>query len=229
MKNFICAIVALLAFGTAGNAADTYSSIKDIPVSVASSSNPFSGFYAGVQLGGQKTTIDIDYGNTDILRGLSADGFTYGGFGGFNWAPGNGRFVAGPYIEGSWSDVSLELFGEDILQQKGYVQPGVRVGIVSGKTLWSAHLAYEWQNWEAGGAFGLDTVDVEVEGWVVGLGVDTKVSEQFAIGLKFDYFMLTEAEAPGGVDLSDFLDESDAFRVSLRGSWYPNVGLPALN
>lgn len=212
------------------DAADAWSrtSSKDAPVSltVGNAVNPFGGFYAGVDIGGQFTNITITDPHTDneLVDGLGGDGLVYGGNVGFNIAAG--RFVFGPYVRAGFSSVSSEILGLEV-SMDNYIQTGALVGIQLGNSsLVSFRVGYEWSQWEASG--GGDKIEADVSGLVFGGGIETLLAPQVSLGLDVDYVTFTNIEADGIGDLSEILDKSDALRVTLGLKYRPQLALPSL-
>jgi hypothetical protein len=233
MRIFVSCLLALLvAAGVTSARAADFKSFKDAP-SVsrinADVGNPFAGLYGGVTAGAQFTDITItDSHGGDEFSGLSADGGLVGGHIGFNFCPG--RVCIGPAAEFAFSNVSLEAgpLG-DILRMDDYIQLTMQAGVVIGRQSYiSVHAGYEWQSW----VLDLDRIgggehDADVEAWVIGGSIATMVTENLAVSLVVDYLLLSDiADAPGG--LVSALEESDALRVKLRGTWHLGNKVPDL-
>lgn len=224
-------LLALLTFvGIQGvRAADLHNSVKDVTVTTTSTPNPFAGIYGGLTVGGQMTDFNITDGHDDLLGGISADGFVYGGHMGYNFALG--EIVAGPYAEFAWSNVAVSVLGEDVLTMDNYTQVGGMIGArTSATSLISAHVGYEWENWtvdthKIGFAF---KDDLDATAWVFGVGFDTMVTSNISLGLKVDYLVFNSAEIDN-VKLDDYLKDSDALRVQARVSYRPGNTLPSLD
>lgn len=202
------------------NAAD-FPSTKDSVDEVAAK-NPFAGLYFGVNAGGQFTSIAFSHpGYDELFDGISNDGLVLGGHAGFNLCPG--RVCVGLRLEGGWSDGETTFADIEILRFDAYRQITAEVAALVGKsTLVGLHAGYEWQDWTVGNA-----TDAEVGVWVVGVGLQTLISQQTAFGVRADYLMLDDAEV-GGFDASDLLEDSEALRIQATITYYPSVNLPSL-
>lgn len=213
----LVALVTLFAAGfTAARAADVQpQSLKSgsVNVTVTSDKNPFAGAYLGAELGGQFTALRVL--GEDVAAG---DGLTYGAKAGYNFSAG--RFVFGPYVRGGFANLDIG----DVLEMKDYIQLGGSVGYQLGEdSLISAHLGYEWQDWEA------LRHDIDASGLVFGGGLETMLSKGVTIGLNLDYVQLTDAKVQGVGDISRFTKESDAFRITAGVTFYPGADLPSLS
>lgn len=234
MKIWISALLAGLAFGMfhGARAADLpRNSVKDVSISTTATPNPFAGFYGGLTLGGQITDFNIsDSGNQDILSGIAAEGLVYGGHLGYNFVMG--EIVAGPYVELAWSNVSVQLLGEDVLTMDRYTQVGGMIGARTSPTsMISAHIGYEWQDWTLDTTklfHGGSKTDIDATAWVFGLGFDTMVSSNISLGLVVDYVLFDGAEIQN-VKLDDYLEGSDALRAKLRLTYHTSGVLPSLD
>lgn len=191
---------------------DTFST-QPLKVTVTSDKNPFAGAYFGVELGGQFTALR--YEGHDVAAG---DGLTYGGFGGYNFSAG--RLVFGPYVRGGFANVDIA----KVIEMQNYVQVGGLIGVQLGKeSLLSARLGYEWQAWEA------FNTDIDASGLVIAGGLETLLAPQTSIGINVDYIMLGDnVEIQGIGDVSRYLKDSDAFRITVGLTYRPEVTLPAL-
>lgn len=222
ITSILFAAIALIFGASAAYPADVFSS-KDVPEQrvVEDTTNPFAGFYAGVDVGGQFTSIAISVpgsGLDEAFDGLSNDGFTFGGHGGYNQC--FGRVCFGPYFEGGWSDGKTTFADVDVLKFEDYIQAGALIGVQVGKsTFVSVGLGYEWQGWEASN--GRDAVDVDAEAISYNAGVETLIASNVSFGVKVDYLDYRNVEADG-TDLSDYLEDTEALRVRARITVRPN-------
>ena len=228
MRSIFLAVVLAVATISSAFGADLRNSVKDVTVTSTATPNPFAGLYGGVTLGGQITDFNISDGHDDILSGIAAEGLVYGGHIGYNFALG--EIVAGPYAELAWSNVSVQLLGEDVLKMDRYAQVGGMIGArTSATSLISAHVGYEWQDWTLGNnKFGLKETDLDATAWVFGLGFDTMVTANISLGLVVDYVLFNSAEIQN-VKLDDYLEGSDALRAKLRMTYHTGNALPSLD
>lgn len=220
---FILALVVLvtgIAFAFTARAADVRpQSLKPaaVEVTISNDHNPFAGAYLGAELGGQFTGIR-DNGE-DIA---AVDGLTYGLNGGYNFSAG--RFIFGPYVKGGFGRGTLEYRGTEILSMDNYVQIGGLVGVQLGKeSLLSGRIGYEWQNWE-----GLKRYDIDAGGLAIGGSLETMIAPQTSLGVNVDYVTLSDIEVEGLGDVSKYVDDTDAFRVTVGVTYRPQVNLPNL-
>lgn len=204
-----CALAALMASPVA--AADLKNGSSTASDYATPANNLFAGWYIGIQGGGQFTNIDV----YDQFDGIGADGLIGGVHAGYNLSLG--RLVTGPYVEGSLSNVNVDLGGQDLLVQDWYVQGGWLVGInVGPNTLISGHVGYEWAKWSS------DFFDEEadVRSFAIGGGLDTIVASQTTFGIKVDYLIPHSIEVDNH-DVTDFLDASESLRVMGRLTYRP--------
>ncbi len=235
MRSILIAFFSIFAIGAA-SAADLGNSVKDVTITVIeTTTNPFGGLYAGVTVGAQST--DITFTNpedsNDYISGLNADGFLVGGHIGYNICPG--RVCFGIEAEGAFSDVSLHVSDyDDLLQMEDYIQLTGHIGArVNNATMIYVKAGYEWQDWTAG-IPGSSRTDIAVTAAVLGGGIKTFVAPQLAIGLDVDYLLLDELDiddASSGFNdaANKVLEDSDAWRVKLRATWYPGAAAPSLD
>jgi outer membrane protein with beta-barrel domain len=222
------AAIALIIGASAAYPADVFTnggSIKDVPEVAAS--NPFAGFYAGVDVGGSFTDIAITVpGYKEFADGISNDGLTFGGHAGYNAC--FGRVCVGPYFDGGWTDGKTTFANVDVLKFENYMQPGVQAGVLAGKsTFVFVGVGYEWQGWEASN--GADSVDVDVEAISYNAGIETMIAPMVSFGVKVDYLDIRKVEVGSGVgDISDYLDDSEQIRVRARLTFRPSQGIQSL-
>jgi hypothetical protein len=224
ITSILFAVIALIFGASAAYPADVFSA-KDAPGTtvVEDTANPFAGFYAGVDVGGQFTSIaitDPEGRYEELFDGISNDGFTFGGHVGYNQC--FGRVCFGPYFEGGWSDGKTTFADIDVLSFENYMQPGVLVGVQVGKsTFVSVGLGYEWQGWEA--SVPGTSVDVDAEAISYNAAIETLIAPQVSFGVKVDYLDYRKVEVgSGGGDISDYLEDTEALRVRARITVRPN-------
>ncbi len=182
-------------------------STKDAAEEVSYGRNPFGGFYAGIQAGGEFANIDIN----DQFDGIGADGLLGGIHAGYNLCAN--RFCFGPYIEGGLSNVNTDILGFDALTQDYYVQGGLLLGYMVGKaTLISVHAGYDYSAWSSDL---LPQDDITVGAIAIGGGLDTMLSQNLSLGVKVDYLMTYSVDV-NNTDVTNFLEESEAIRAQLR-------------
>lgn len=206
LKSSMAALAVAMAFSAPVGATDLLDEKYD-PASQYQEqiANPFAGFYVGAQVGGQFTNVDIE----DQFDGLGADGLIGGIHGGYNFCAGN--FCTGPYVEGGWSSVDSNLAGIELYAQEWYAQGGWLVGYRAWKSsLIYAKAAYEFSSWKV-----FETVDSDVESYVLGGGIDTLVGEHVSVGVFADYIVPNTIDI-GGTDVTDALEQSESLRAGLK-------------
>lgn len=201
------AVAAIFLASAPASATDLKASntgVLGLPAETAAS--PFSGFYGGINAGGQFTNIDV----MDQFDGIGADGLIGGAHAGYNVCAG--RFCFGPYVEGGLSNANVEIAGQDALVQDWYAQAGLLAGYVVGKsTMVSVHGGYDWSRWSSDFVEG----DIDVGSYVVGAGIDTMLAEHVSLGLKVDYLIFNSAEFESH-DITDAVEKSEGLRVQGR-------------
>jgi opacity protein-like surface antigen len=175
----------------------------------------FQGLGIGVHGGGQFTNVEIGEGDFSF-DGVGADGLVGGIHGEYLFAMGS--FRVGPYVEGSLSNVNtnIEGFGGelDLLNQEYYYGGGVKAGMVAfNSALIYARAGIERAKWEFA-----EAIDVDVDSFVLGGGVETMVTSNVSVGLGLDYVTPFNIEADGH-DVTDLFEETESFRGTLRLTW----------
>lgn len=208
LKSTTFAALSLILLSSGAYAADINGSLKDSPSDeISFGRNPFSGFYVGLNAGGEFANIDV----MDTFDGIGADGLIGGIHAGYNMCAN--RFCFGPYVEGGLSNVNVDVAGFDALTQDYYVQGGLQLGYMVGKaTLISVHGGYDYSAW--GSDFPIGD-DITVGALVVGGGVDTMLSSNVSLGVKVDYLTVYSADV-GNTDITSAVEESEAIRAQLR-------------
>lgn len=160
------------------------------PAPVVPVGTDWSGGYVGGQVGygfGDFSTNVDDFDSDGILGGLHA---------GYNWDLGD--WVLGAEVQYDWSDLSLTTdTGSGTFDEIGRLK--LRAGRDLGQTLvyGSAGLAYA--NFDDDGAFNFSFDD---PGYVVGVGVDRQIGQNWVAGLEYQYHMFNDFGADGNdVDL----------------------------
>jgi opacity protein-like surface antigen len=206
-KATLFALTTLLLSSSAFAADINGGSLKDTVDETSFGRNPFSGFYIGLNAGGEFANIDV----MDSFDGIGADGLIGGIHAGYNMCAN--RFCFGPYVEGGLSNVNVDIGGLDALTQDYYVQGGAMVGYMVGKaTLISVHAGYDHSAWGSD-LFGGD--DITVGAVAIGGGIETMITSNVSLGAKVDYLMVYSADV-GNTDVTDFIEESEAIRAQLK-------------
>jgi opacity protein-like surface antigen len=180
----------------------------------------FQGLSVGVQAGGQFSAIDIDASPAFSFDGISSDGVIGGINGEYLFSSGAIRF--GPYVEGGWSNVNTEIgvggTKFDVLKQNYYVNGGLKAGVALDRALIFGRVGYERAFWEASN--GSSSVDVDADSLVFGGGIDYMIGANASLGVGLDYLWLDNVDVDGSsVNLTPFLDDSEAFRGMVRLNW----------
>lgn len=176
----------------------------------------FQGLAVGIDGGGQFTSLQINGEDGDYLDGLSSDGLIGGVH--LEYLLATGRFRAGPYVEGGFSNVNTEVGapGFDIFKQDSYYGTGIKAGITTGgSTLLFARVGYDWSQWSSDDP---SSEDADFGSWVIGGGIETMISNNVSLGLGADYLIVHDVEA-AGEDLSKIFDDSEMLRIKARLTW----------
>jgi hypothetical protein len=202
MKYIAVFLAALFAAGAA-HAADLRDPIAKID-QLAAGNAPFTGFYAGIEAGGQWTNLNF----ADTFDGIGADGGIAGAFAGYDFALAP-RFRAGVYVNGGFSNVNTEIGGFDLLSQDDYIGAGARLCVlVSNSSQICGKAGYEWQNWSSD----LISADVDVGQIVLGGQLETTLAEHSSFHITADYLKPNNVEI-GGTDVTDAVKKSESLRV----------------
>jgi opacity protein-like surface antigen len=172
----------------------------------------FQGLGIGVHGGGQFTNVEIGEGDFSF-DGVGADGLAGGVHGEYLFAFG-GSFRVGPYCEGGFSNVNTNVEtpkGDlDLLNQEHYYGCGAKAGAVVGDALFYARIGVERSKWEFA-----EEIDVDVDSYVIGAGIEAMIADNVSLGLSGDYITPFNIEAEGH-DLTKFFDETESFRGLVR-------------
>ena len=185
-------------------AADLGRGVKDAPIAPAQPAQKWRGPYIGGHLGG---AFDAD--DDDLIGGVSVDGddsaFIGGVHAGMNWQ-------SGAYVFGIEGDVS---FGDDI----EYLSSARgRIGFASNNWLayFTGGVAFaDLGRTVSGPGFSIE-LDEDETGYVVGGGVEVKLSQAASLGVEGLYYGFEEDESQAlGFDI-----ENDIVVVRGRLTWH---------
>ncbi|WP_170937194.1 MULTISPECIES: outer membrane beta-barrel protein [Rhodomicrobium] len=163
----------------------------------------WAGFYAGVYAGA--TLGDrFDASEGDFHSGVDIDeSFTGGGQIGYNWQQGN--VVYG--IEGQIGLIDDELNGEDLSDYLASVRGRLGYAIDKNLVYGTAGVAFLGASDEAA-----DLLDDDTSiGFVVGGGIERKITENLSFGVESLYYNFSSDSAENGVDI-----DRDFFTVQAR-------------
>lgn len=227
MRAFLLSLIVIFGFADIGHSADATDkgSTYQRGVITSAAGDPFAGPFIGLGVGGQATDITISTPYSGDFSGISADGFTASVHGGWNF--GGGLLYFGPEVELGTGDANVEFgpFG-DILEMETFANlvatakwrfnPSAYAGIRGG---------YELQYWSA-----IGNTDIETGWWLVGGELGASIAPGVTVKVTADYLMLDEVEIDGATNdaITDVLEETDAFRVQLRGSYHFGGGVSPL-
>jgi outer membrane immunogenic protein len=178
-------IATFIAIASAGGAhAAGPEPVVAEPVIVAAPVAPFwEGGYVGAQLGYAYGDFDLD----DATDGDDdGDGVIGGITAGYLWSVGNGWYV-GPEFQYDWADVDVsdgddEISLDEIARLK--LIAGREVAGGQGLVYGSGGIAYSSLD-SAGDIF--DGFDGSDTNWVLGLGYDHRVGENWTVGAEYQY------------------------------------------
>jgi outer membrane immunogenic protein len=210
MKRILLAAGLLMAVSSSGFAADL--PVKAPPPAVAPVVYNWSGFYIGGFAGGDwlRSTRSYDAIGDHFVPGLSSisassSGFVGGGMIGAQWQLGN--WVLGLEGSGAWSSINRS-FASPFLSPVGSDPVALSDRITSIFTA-TAKVGWTWDRvlWYVKGGYanvGLETAAADPiphtatdrrrhNGWTVGTGLDYMVTQNWIIGVEYDYIRLNSA------------------------------------
>ncbi|MFW8635412.1 outer membrane protein [Cribrihabitans pelagius] len=150
-------------------------------LSAATASASFAGDWEGGYVGGQLGygTGDFDLG---VLDDLDTDGVVGGFTVGYLWDLG--EWVVGPELQYDFADLSINsptATGDF----DGIARLKVRAGYDLGEALIYGSLGVAYTNFD--GLSGVTDIDFDDPGYVIGLGYDHRVTENWVIGGELQY------------------------------------------
>lgn len=159
------------------------------PAPQASPATDWSGGYVGAQLGYGYGDFSLDPGDFDdssVIGGIHA---------GYLWGFGNGWYV-GPELQYDRADLTVTDPGTG---DTGSFEEMARLKLVLGRELGQNGLLYG----SAGLAYGsVDGVDTFIDGsdgsYVLGLGYDHRLTEDWSVGVEYQYHDFDGIGAGGG-------------------------------
>jgi outer membrane immunogenic protein len=215
LKTALLGATLLLGSTAAASAGGLYRqpapSMKD-PVYTAPAMS-WTGFYVGAHLGGTVSDdVDIEYAGWRWDDDLD-NGALFGGHIGYNLQT-SGNLVLG--IEADLSGSSA-----DAMDYLGSVRG--RLGLAVDNTLFYTTAGVAYLGWDDDDNFGWNADDSSV-GWVAGLGVEHKLSNNLSVGLEGLYYSFSEdADVYNGVGrlvASDVDVDRDIFAIRGRLTYH---------
>ncbi len=235
----IVALSAALVFGgaSAASAADMYSgSLKDDPI-VYTPPITWAGFYVGGHIGAgfgdgdgkceyEDTIVSIADINGDDNGSHNEpcykdydddDKFFLGGIhAGYNWEIGGG--VSGSMKDGTYAETSPYLFGIEADVSFGddidyLASIRARLGLISGNALFYATAGVAFIGFEDGWG-----KDHDETGFVIGAGVEKKLSQDWSIGLEGLYYAFDDVKYDDGI--FTYEEDADFWVVRARLSYH---------
>ncbi|MEL6735167.1 MAG: outer membrane beta-barrel protein, partial [Pseudomonadota bacterium] len=189
----------------------------------------WTGFLIGIEagLGANVTSFDINAGplNADFT-GLSGEGGTLGLRVGYDHQI-NDTWVVGAQFAGRLTNMDVEAqlnlggfgAGAAIEEQYQYALTG-RVGyLTTPDTMWYALAGYQWSSIDFN-VLGATLGSIDREGFVVGAGVETALTENLSIGLEYRYVDYNDVDIIGA-GVADALTSSHTGMLSLNYKFRP--------
>lgn len=137
----------------------------------------WEGPYLGAQLGygyGEFSLDTDDFDNDSIIGGLTA---------GYLWGFGNGWYV-GPEFQYDWADISVT---DPDTDNTATFEEIARLKLILGREVGNG-LLYGSAGFAYGSVDGVDTfIDGSDGSYVVGLGYDYRLTEDWSLGLEYQY------------------------------------------
>ncbi|GGH35993.1 Opacity protein [Cribrihabitans marinus] len=155
----------------------------------ASTSGDWGGFYAGGQLGYGFGSLDLDPRNIDDL---DTDGIVGGLTLGYLWDLGN--WVVGPELQYDFSDLSVdEPSGSGSFD--GIARLKARAGYDLGRSMVYGSAGVAYTNFD--GLSGVNDIDLDDPGYVVGIGYDYQVNDSWVVGGEYQHHVFDDFGADG--------------------------------
>lgn len=168
--------------------------IMPAAVPVADTGGDWTGGYAGVQLG---------YGTADFTTDVDdydADGVIGGFHAGYLWD--FGQWVVGPELQYDWTDLAIDS-GNGSGDFEEIARLTVRAGRDLGQGLLYGSAGLAYANFD--GVSGALSGDLDDPGWVLGLGYDYKLTDNWVVGGQYQYHQFDDFGADGNdVDFGTF-------------------------
>lgn len=196
MRRLILATGLATAFAVPAMAAGIVPVPAPAPEPVFAPSYDWSGFSAGLQLGyGDIDTNVDDLDGSGVLYGLRA-----------NYDYDFGSFVLGAGVQYDWTDIELELDGDETgIDVDSVLRAGLRAGIDSGRNLF--YLAGGWARVELEGG----GTDDDSDGFYIGAGYEVFLTDAVTAGAELLYHEFDDFD-----DDEDLEAEATTFALSVN-------------
>ncbi len=158
---------------------------------------PFwEGFYVGGQLGYAFSDFDV---NSDTVSDFDEDNVIGGITAGYLWSLGNGWYL-GPEFQYDFTDISVT---DDITGDKVSLDGVARLKLIAGYELGNGMLygsaGFAYADFDSVG----NVLDFDSDSYVVGLGYDWRVGDNWTVGAEYMFQTFDGAgSASGDVDLN---------------------------
>ena len=195
MKRFykLCAAVALLSFGMisgsiltrSASAADILTPTEDLLIE-AELARTWTGFNAGLILGAGAAVADTSIGGVKF-DGIGAEGLIAGGYAGFDFQFRD-RFVVGFVGEAAWTNTESKISSGGLSIEAGpewTADASIRAGVLITDVLIYGIGGYSYADYTA--EFGGANASQDYNGWNVGGGLETFVSDRFTVGVEYRF------------------------------------------
>lgn len=195
MKRILFATTIMTSVGGMAMAGAVDGAVSDpviapAPVVVATPvSGDWSGAYGGLQLGYGFGEFDPDPTN---IGELDSDGVVGGFHLGYNWD--FGQWIAGAELQYDASDLSVD-DGTTSGNFDGIARLKGRMGYDLGNSMVYGSAGVAYTNFD--GFDGVTDIDFDDPGYVVGVGYDYKVNENWVLGAEYQHHMFDDFGAPG--------------------------------
>jgi opacity protein-like surface antigen len=207
---YVAAAIAAFALWNAPVHAEgifTPPSVKDVVE--APNKNPWEGLYVEGGFGLSAGTLEASMGESITFGDTSYVGHVGGGY---DLAIKGSHVVVGVLGRYEVSDVAFDAFGENLADVKNSWMVGARLGWAPGPWMIYALGGYRWAKLDPNPEF--DVSDVDVNGWVLGGGVEVLLGNGWFAGLEY-LASLEAGEKVEGINI-DATEHSGKVRVGFK-------------
>jgi len=209
LRHVFAVVAAVALTHSAAKAEGIYTppSVKDVVE--APKGNPWTGAYIEGGFGLSAGTLEASMGESITFGDTSYVGHVGVGY---DHAFKGTHIVAGVLGRYEISDVSFDAFGETLADTKNSWMLGARLGWAPGP--WMAYVlgGYRWSKLDPNAEF--DISDVDVNGWVLGGGVEVLLGSGWFAGLEY-LASLEAGERVEGIKI-DATEHSGKVRVGFK-------------